>query len=250
MRDFLKAGTMIRYKNICGKDFETKSAAYKHFRTIVNYTGNDHLMALCRQGIIRLGEETKLKNSHVQDLFDRFFVDHDWMKRKTKGRPIRNYVLIKDDYGGYCLGFQFDDDSYESITAKQMLTCFGKGTISDDERFLSAMRYEVKYQSEEYRRINDHKMLECYDCCAPREAGLQIDHLIPFKQILADFLKLHDKEEMKKRMSKAEEQFYWRLDERDRKLWCDYHKSRAVFQFLCRDCHRAKTTSEIKIKVH
>ena len=35
---------MIRYKNICGKDFE-KGFAYKHFRTIVNYTGNDHLMA-------------------------------------------------------------------------------------------------------------------------------------------------------------------------------------------------------------
>ena len=103
---------MIRYKNICGKDFETKGAAYKHFRTIVNYTGNDHLMALCRQGIIRLGEETKLKNSHVQDLFDRFFVDHEWMKRKTKGRPIRNYILISDDYGGYCLVFEFDDDSY------------------------------------------------------------------------------------------------------------------------------------------
>ena len=33
-----------------------------------------------------------------------------------------------------------------------------------------------------------------------------------FKQILA-----LDKEEMSKRMSKAEEQFYWRLDERDLK---------------------------------
>ena len=137
----------IKYKNICGKDFETKPAAYKHFRTILNYTGNDHIIELCREGIIKLGENTKLKNSQVQDLFDRFFVDHDWMKRKTKGRPIRNYILIRDDYGGYCLGFQFEDDSYESITAKQMLTCFGKGTISDDARFLSAMRYEVKYQS-------------------------------------------------------------------------------------------------------
>ena len=77
-----------------------------------------------------------------------------------------------------------------------------------------------------------------------------MDHFIPFKQILADFLKLHDKEEIKKRMSKAEEQFYWRLDERDRKLWCYYHKRHARFQLLCKDCHRAKTTSEIKIKVH
>ena len=240
---------MIRYKNICGKDFETKSAAYKHFRTILNYTGNDHEYELWRKGIIKLGEETQLRNSQVQDLFDRFFVDHDWMKRKTKDRPIRNYILIKDDYGGYCLGFQFEDDSYESITAKDMLTCFGKGTISDDARFLSAMRYEVKYQSEEFRRNNDH-VTECFDCCAPRESGLQVDHMIPFKQILADFLKLHDKEEMKKRMSKAEEQFYWRLDEKDRKLWCDYHKLHAKFQLLCTYCHKAKTKSEIKIKVH
>ena len=240
---------MIRYKNICGKDFETKSAAYKHFRTILNYTGSDHEYELWRKGIIKLGEETQLRNSQVQDLFDRFFVDHDWMKRKTKDRSIRNYILIRDDYGGYCLGFQFEDDSYESITAKDMLTCFGKGTISDDARFLSAMRYEVKYQSEEFRRNNDH-VTECFDCCAPRESGLQVDHMIPFKQILADFLKLHDKEEMKKRMSKAEEQFYWRLDERDRKLWCDYHKLHAKFQLLCTYCHKAKTKSEIKIKVH
>ena len=69
---------MIRYKNICGKDFETKIAAYKHFRTIVNHTGTDHIIELCREGIIKLGENTKLKNSQVQDLFDRSFADRDW----------------------------------------------------------------------------------------------------------------------------------------------------------------------------
>lgn len=239
----------MKYKNICGKDFETKRAAYKHFRTILNYTSNDHIIELCREGIIKLGENTKLKNSQVQDLFNRFFVDHDWMNRKTKGRPIRNYILIRDDYGGYCLGFQFEDDSYESVTAKQMLTCFGKGSITDDERFLSAMRHEVKYQSEEFRE-KCNNITECFNCACPREMSLDVDHIIPFKQIVANFLKLHNKEEIKQRMFKVEETFYWRLCEKDRKLWRDYHQRNAKFQLICKDCHRAKTTSEIKIKVN
>ncbi len=77
------------------------------------------------------------------------------MEEKTKGQDIKNFVLIKDDYDNYCLGFKLEDGSVESVTAKSYLSCFGKGTQTDDERLHSAMRYEVKYQSEEYKKITN-----------------------------------------------------------------------------------------------
>ena len=148
----------MKYTNICGKDFKTKLEAYKFFRGLVKETANNSWTGK----EIQLTEDTILKNSQVQDLFDRYLIDLNWYNRKTSGNKNINYVLIKDDYNDYCLGFKFEDGTIESVTAKDYLTCFGKGTVSDEKRFNSAMRYEVKYQSEKYRQNNQH-IDECFD---------------------------------------------------------------------------------------
>ena len=155
----------------------------------------------------------------------------------------KNFVLIKDDYNDYCLGFKLEDDSIESVTAKSYLSCFGKGTQTDDERLHSAMRYEVKYQSEEYRKNNQH-IQECFDCSCPKEAGLDVDHVVPYKTIVNSFFTIHNREEFKKSMNKEIQGLYWRLREDHRKTWQEYHKQHAKFQLLCKECHRLKTASE------
>jgi hypothetical protein len=155
----------MKYTNICGKDFKTKAKAYKYFRDLVRNTANNFLrsgnfpepieVGNSQTFYLELTEQTLLKNSDVRNLFENYLVDGDWYGRKTKGQDIKNFVLIKDDYDNYCLGFKLEDGSVESVTAKSYLSCFGKGTQTDDERLHSAMRYEVKYQSEEYKKNND-----------------------------------------------------------------------------------------------
>ena len=229
----------MKYVNICGEDFETKFKAYKFFRSLVKKTTVNNMYGKN----ILLTEDTVLKHSQVKNLFDRYLIDLEWYERKTNGETNINYVLIKDDYYDYCLGFKLEDGTVESVTARNYLTCFGKGTISDEERFHSAMRYEVKYQSEKFRENNKH-IDECYDCMAPREAGLDVDHIIPFKNILNDFFKIHDRQEFINSIDKNEKGFYWRLREEHKKLWCDYHEAHADFQMLCKPCHYAKTKEE------
>ena len=239
-RNFFDMDT-LKYKNICGEDFKTKTKAYKFFRSLVRETNNTGLN--CLEHVINLTEETVLKNSHVVNLFQNYLVDGDWYGRKTKGQNIKNFVLIKDDYGDRCLGFKLEDDSIESITAKSYLICFGKGTQTDDEKLHSAMRHEVKYQSHEYRDRHQH-IQECFDCPCPKEAGLDVDHVIPYKTILNSFFTIHDREEFKKSMNKEVQGLYWRLREDHRKIWREYHKQHAKFQLLCKECHYAKTKEE------
>ena len=243
----------MKYTNICGKDFKTKAKAYKYFRDLVRNTANNFLLSRnfpepievgnSKTFYLQLTEQTLLKNSDVRNLFENYLVDGDWYGRKTKGQDIKNFVLIKDDYDNYCLGFKLEDDSVESVTAKSYLSCFGKGTQTDDERLHSAMRYEVKYQSEEYKKNNEH-IQECFDCPCPREAGLDVDHVIPYKTIVNSFFTIYDREEFKKSMNKEIQGLYWRLREDHRKIWQEYHKQHAKFQLLCKECHRLKTAGE------
>ena len=142
------------------------------------------------------------------------------------------------------MGFKFKNGSTESVTAKKYLTCFGKGTETDEERLHSAMRYEVKYQSEEYRN-NGIMRDECEWCAAPKEAiRLEVDHAIPYKELVNNFFKIHDKEEFTKGVNKNEKGLYWRLSEEHRKLWCEYHGKNCMFQMLCITCHKNKTNEE------
>ena len=231
----------MKYTNICGKDFKNKAKAYKFFRSLVRDTVNTGLN--CVEPTIELTEKTSLKNSNVSNLFENYLVDGDWYGRKTKGQNIKNFVLIKDYYNDYCLGFRLEDNSIESVTAKSYLSCFGKGTQTDDERLHSAMRYEVKYQSEEYRKNNQH-IQECFDCSCPREAGLDVDHVFPYKNIVHSFFTIYNKEEFKKSINKEIQGLYWRLREDHRKIWREYHKKHAKFQLLCKECHRLKTARE------
>ena len=232
----------MKYTNICGKDFKNKSKAYKFFRSLVKDTVNTGLNYV--KPTIELTEKTPLKNSSVNNLFKNYLVDGDWYGRKTKGQNIKNFVLIKDDYNDYCLGFRLEDNSVESVTAKKYLICFGKGTETDKERLHSAMRYEVKYQSEEYRNSGIMRD-ECEWCAAPKEAiRLEVDHAIPYKELVDNFFKIYDKEEFTKGVNKNEKGLYWRLSEKHRKLWREYHGKNCAFQMLCVTCHRNKTNEE------
>jgi hypothetical protein len=95
----------MKYTNICEKDFKTKSQAYKFFRGLVKETAKNNWFGKN----ILLTEETVLKHSQVKDLFKRYLEDFEWYERKTSGNKNINYVLIKDDYNDYCLGFKFED---------------------------------------------------------------------------------------------------------------------------------------------
>ena len=69
---------------------------------------------------------------------------------------------------------------------------------------------KVKYQSEEYRN-NGIMRDECEWCAAPKEAiRLEVDHAIPYKELVDNFFKIYDKEEFTKGVNKNEKGLYWR----------------------------------------
>ena len=67
----------MKYNNICGQDFKNKSKAYKFFRSLVKDTVNNSWPGK----EIELTENTILKHSQVQSLFDRYLIDLEWYKR-------------------------------------------------------------------------------------------------------------------------------------------------------------------------
>jgi len=236
----------MKYKNICGQNFKTKNEAYQYFRNLVNQTA---------KGVyeITLTENTPLKKFHVQYLVDNYIEDKNWFKRKTNNKPIIGYKLkLNEHQNDHHLCFIMKDEIPEPITAKKYFTCFGKGTISDEEKLISAMRYSIQPQIDEFRQ-NDLRAKKCAKCPNFKNNVVEIHHRYPFKKIVEDFFNEFKgwKNFLIKSLFKKRGNQYWEFQHisPDEKFypdspveeWLDFHKQRATYEALCKNCHKAET---------
>ena len=259
----------MKYKNVLGRDFNTKKEAYKHFQE-------------CRDEMIRtfqlgpshmLTEETPVKKSWMDQLFKDYFLceDPEYYKRKI-GLGIENWFFAPDSEGGICLWVKqknrpnphdrdncdrcknnklcFDryDLKYDGetvpVAAPWIFTCFGPGVKKDDNplhRVKQALRKAIKYQIKEFRESVRN---ECQEC---GEEGygldLEVDHDDPtFAKIVENFIKKYDQEYLIKNVSKASNEDIWYfINEKLEKDWCEYHLKEANLRLLCITCHKKKT---------
>mgnify|MGYP001232013403 CR=1 FL=1 len=82
-----------------------------------------------------------MKNSQVQDLFDRYLIDLNWYNRKTNGNKNISYVLIKDDYNDY--------EDYKASMVKE-LTNVDKSDKSIKESSKSSSKSSENLFSEDF----------------------------------------------------------------------------------------------------
>ena len=258
----------MKYKNVLGKDFNTKPEAYKHFTSL-----RDQMVNAGKLGEFDcLTEDTAVKKSWIDSLFKDYFVceDPDWYKRKI-GLGVQDWFFGRDSQGGICLWIKQKDmpnphdrdncdrcknnklcfDRYDSrydgetvpVSAKWIFTCFGKGVHNHSplHRVKQALRKAIKYQIKEFRKsVRD----ECQEC---GEEGygldLEVDHDDPtFAKIVENFIKKYDQAYLIKNVSKASNEDIWYfINDKLENEWCEYHLKEAILRLLCVKCHKKKT---------
>ena len=257
----------MKYPNVLGKDFNTKSEAYKHFTSLRDQMVNSFKLGDTNY----LTEDTPIKKSWIDSLFKDYFKcdDPDWYQRKI-GLGIENWFFGYDSQGGICLWIKQKDrpnphdrdncdrcknnklcfDLYDSrydgetvpVAAKWIFTCFGSGVHNDNplHRVKQALRKAIKYQIKEFREsVRD----ECQKC---GEEGygldLEVHHIPDFIKIANIFIKKYGEEYLIKNVSKAPTEDIWYfINERLEKDWCECHLKEANLRLLCVPCHDKKT---------
>ena len=250
----------MKYPNVLGKDFNTKSEAYKHLTSL-----RDQMVNAGKLGESNyLTEDTAVKKSWIDSLFKDYFKcdDPDWYRRKI-GLGVKDWFFGRDSEDGICLNIKQKNspqdptksDFFKSIdvshwgkhvpvSARYMFTCFGPGVKKEENplrRVKEALRKTVKYQVKEFREsVRD----ECQEC---GEEGygleLEVDHHNPDqKEIAANFIKKYGEKVLVESVSKLPTQDIWTFKNKEIEAdWCEYHLKEANLRLLCVPCHDKKT---------
>ena len=256
----------MKYKNVLGKDFKRKEDAYKYHREKVMefdvpYSTNYTIMT----------EETPIKQSEMIQLSkDYGSYTQEWERRKSHATGINQWCVMRNfvkNTESISLGFlrnrkegesRFNTILPESVTAKDIFTCFGKGEFNQKQILNSALRNEISYQIEEFRRMlkDPNKCTHCGKRFYPHE--MVVDHIFEFKDIVKEFFETDGWEEfMMKSLYKEANGVLYRIKEvspedefypdSPRQIWQEFHKKKATLQMLCKGCHDMKTYAK-KIK--
>jgi len=247
----------LKYKNVLGKDFKTKTEAYKHFVSLRDQ------IAL---GTV-LDETTAIKKSQMNQLFKDYFycTDEDYYKRKI-GLGIKDWSFNRDSQGGVCLWIHQQDEPNNltgflkeisianqgqqvPVAAKWIFTCFGTGVLMDENkmhRVKQAARKAVEIQKKDFRNITKPNCNKCGFEVHGLEA--EVDHKDPtFTNLFKNFFKKFDEELLINNITKTKTEDIWYFsNDKIKKEWQEYHQKNAVLQLLCKNCHKNKTSIEKK----
>ena len=238
----------MKYKNVIGKDFDTKPEAYKYFRKKINeFDTRSHIV---------MTEETPVRQSDMKQLEKDYGTISD--RATAKKSSYKNYQwcvkYLEKPFISLALGI-IENGKIETFNAKNLFKCFGPGTFNPNKNLEEALRYEIRPQIEEYREMyrNSHICAHCGHQFPPEE--LDVDHVYPFAKIKKEFLELYGKEFIMKCVYKGgavHRLDNWSPDDEvypdsPREAWIDFHKERATYQMLCKNgkngfpgCHPLK----------
>ena len=259
---------IIKYKNVLGKDFKTKPEAYKHFQTlrdkmVVNHQlGERHFFT----------EETIIKKSQMNQLFkDYFLCKNPEFYEKKIGLGIQDWFFSYDTHGSVSLCIKqidrppkHDSSKCEKcltgkrcwstvdcshivmsnfISAKIVFTCFGRGVLINENlmhRVKMAARLAIRPQTKSFR---DSVKDECQKCGVKEYGlGLEVDHVINFRDIFNSFIKNYEEKILLESVYKEHSGDLWYFsDKKIKEEWCEYHKENSKLQLLCKPCHKNKT---------
>jgi len=247
---------MMKYKDVLGKDFKTKTEAYKHYQLLRNQTPLGK----------KLDETTPITKNAMDKLFKDYFLckDQDYYERKI-GAGVDNWSFGYDSKGGICLWVhqkdkpkikecKFDVSHWGEkvpVAAKWIFTCFGSGVLMDGDkmhRVKQAARDAVEVHKKNFR---DSVKPNCMNLkCGIEIHGLdaEVDHKDPtFITLFNNFFNKYDKEYILNTVNKSTHEDLWYFtDLKIKESWIDYHLNNCNLQLLCVPCHKNKTYGRIK----
>ena len=120
----------MRYKNICEEDFNTKTEAKKHFKTLLYSIKKPDvsIYASASEKHVKLTERTLIKHSHMEYLYNNYLTtDEKTLDTVFKGGiPYGWWCKINVD-GTRNIAFEVEtrNQSMIPVTPDRVFTCFG-----------------------------------------------------------------------------------------------------------------------------
>jgi hypothetical protein len=255
----------MKFPNVLGKDFNTKYEANAHFKKL-----KQELIKRDEMGKL-LTEETVIKSSQMFNLISDYLEtdDEEWFQRKMGPFGIESFKFVRDNYNNLQLNLHQksnDHDSSQCLRMKEKkfcfdcadvgnveplsfttFSCFGAGAKKSHKkhRLTQACRRAVDKQKQKYR---DSRKDECEKCGTDNyPENLEIDHKdLSFKTIFENFKKEYNytEEFLHTQVHKYWDTWYFFNPSDVLDCWVKYHETNAVYQMLCKPCHKKKTKEE------
>ena len=252
----------MKYKNILGKDFNTKKEAKEYFNSQL-YSIEQKIRghrAVDRH--TKFTEDTFIKDSEMKYLYHNFL---------TEDKENLNIVFDVSNPYSWCfkfnnngtrnLGFQIENRHGSKriipISPPRIFTCFGKATKNHFLHEKQTARRLIHYQRDDYLKKfageNEHgykviwsSIFECDECkCKVAYDDIEVHHLVSFNDIYNEWKKNVWKQDPLPNSAGTYFGDYKILEDgsmlRAEDSWREFHLNISCFQKLCKTCHAKET---------
>ena len=229
----------MKYKNILGKNFNTKVEAKEYFNSVL-YS----IRKPVKGNHIIFNEETLIKQSHIKYLYNTFLTnDKKILSDVFRGDVPYDWGCKFLSNGVRNLTFELQDRNQNRIpiSPPRIFTCFGAATINFKLNVKKTARKLIENQIDDFLRkflkegeyLGYNSVFIC-DCCKNKfnRKDIDVHHIISFKDIYNEWRENVWKENLFSNSTCSS--FGSNAD----KSWCDFHLNIAKYQKLCRKtCH-------------
>ena len=242
----------MRYKNICEEDFNTKTEAKKHFKTLLYSIKKPDVPVTARasERHVKLTEQTLIKHSHMEYLYNNYLTtDEKTLDTVFKGGiPYGWWCKINVD-GTRNIAFEVEtrNQSMIPVTPDRVFTCFGTAKINKKLNEKRVARYLISGDRDWYLsqflegdktpiKIISSKY-ECDHCNKffPYKK-IEVDHVVSFNSIFKEW-----RDNVWKGDLNPNSSCRWFEESAANDSWCQFHSNIVQYQKLCKSCHKKKT---------
>ena len=233
----------MKYKNILGKDFNTKKEAKKYFKSVL-YS----IKKPSDSKYLTFTEDTLIKQSQIVFLYKNYLTKDKIILRDVfRGDTPYNWGCLFLSNEVVNLTFKLDArvDGRKSIPISpwRIFTCFGsaiKNNFLDNKKTARRLVSHQRYQFLK-KNLQEDKHINC-DCCKNTfdVKNIEVHHVTPFNDIYNEW-ETNVWGEIPSSDSSCSF-FYGSPTKGDAsKSWSDFHLNVASYQKLCKTCHAKET---------
>ena len=242
----------MRYKNICEEDFNTKTEAKKHFKTLLYSIKKPDvsIYASASEKHVKLTEQTLIKHSHMEYLYNNYLTtDEKTLDTVFKGGiPYGWWCKINVD-GTRNIAFEVEtrNQSMIPVTPDRVFTCFGTAKINKKLSEKKVARYLISGDRDWYlsQLLEGDKtpikiMFYKYECDHCNKffpyKKIEVDHVVSFNSIFKEW-----RDNVWKGDLNPNSSCRWFEESDANGSWCQFHSNIVQYQKLCKSCHKKKT---------
>jgi len=174
--------------------------------------------------------------------FFNFFLDlvmrHPKHEEKI-GKGVNRFLVYSDWANENCFGFDIEriDLTKENISFNQCVTGHNK---SEKNVVIGVFRHVINDDIVGFKNLNFKPGMQCplCGCILNKKFDAHVDHILPFKDILASFLKKEPNTPKVFDIDPSTKQKCFRMEDAFYAVnWIYYHRSLATYRILCSTCN-------------